>query len=113
MSGFPLYDNLNKNIPKKDLTVKQKEEVVNIINNVEDDNTKELIYALIQFYYTNNSGSPKDSIPYSGDKCESKDKKLHNIAWSLSDLPIPLRQILYKFMSLHMKQKEEELKRDL
>jgi len=31
----------------------------------------------------------------------------------LSDLPIPLRQILYKFISLHIKNKNDEIKREI
>ena len=31
MSNFPLYDSLNKNFPKKDLTVKEKEEFMSMI----------------------------------------------------------------------------------
>ena len=49
MSSFPLYDNLKKDIPKKDLTIKQKEELINSVLKM-DNNAKEIIYVLIQYY---------------------------------------------------------------
>ena len=110
MSVFPLYDNLIKHIPKKDLTIKQKQKIISDISNI-DDNTKELIYVLIQFYYKNND-KINDELPYNGEKTEVSNR-LYDVSWNLVDLPIPLRQILYKFISLHMKQKEEDIKRDV
>ena len=53
MSGFPLYDSLNKKTYKKDLTGKQKEEFIRNLANA-DNNGKELIYALVQFYFLHN-----------------------------------------------------------
>ena len=61
MSGFPLYDNLIKDLPKKDLSAKQKTEFVENIKLI-DDSGKELLYALVQFYYINSE--PKLTIPY-------------------------------------------------
>lgn len=115
MSVFPLYDNLIKDLPKKDLTIKQKNHFIKIIGVIDDNNTKELIYVLIQFYFKNNSlDSTIDStleyeLPYKGKKtvCENKNN-LYDITWDLLDLPIPLRQIIYKFISLHIKQMEEQ-----
>ena len=47
MSGFPLYDNLSKDLSaKKDLTVKQKTDLIKNINLIDQDG-QELVYALI------------------------------------------------------------------
>ena len=53
MSTFPLYDNLIKDVQKKDLTIKQKDEFVDKIK-VIDNNGRDLVYALIQFYRIEN-----------------------------------------------------------
>ena len=113
MNFFPLYNNLIKDIPKKDITAKQKDEIIKNISKI-DDNTKELIYVLIQFYCNNNEKT-KNNIPYNGNKKESINKNvgIYDITWNLAELPIPLRQILYKFISLHMKQKDEDINREI
>ena len=114
MSTFPLYDNLIKDISTVDLTIKQKNTIVKSISKL-DDNTKELIYVLVQYYFKKNENIGKkidDSLPYSGDKKQIKNNKiLYDVSWNLTDLPIQLRQILYKFITLHLKQKEEDIKR--
>jgi hypothetical protein len=111
MSSFPLYDNLKKDLVKKDLTAKQKQELLDNIIKL-DNNTKEIIYVLIQ-YYSTDVDSNKDSniIPYNAIEKSTENKELFDISWSITDIPIPLRQMLYKFITLH-KQKEEEVKRD-
>jgi hypothetical protein len=111
MSSFPLYDNLKKDLVKKDLTAKQKQELLDNIIKL-DNNTKEIIYVLIQ-YYSIDVDSNKDSniIPYNAIEKSTENKELFDISWSITDIPIPLRQMLYKFITLH-KQKEEEVKRD-
>jgi len=111
MSGFPLYDNLMKNtLPKKDLTVKQKEEFLkNITGNV-NANGKELIYALIQVYFTQNNIKKISTadLPYKGNK-EDQGKGFYDITWNLLDLPIPLRHILYNFVSMHINTFKEDV----
>lgn len=116
MSSFPLYDNLKKDLVKKDLTAKQKQDLLDNIIKL-DNNTKEIIYVLIQYYSTDvdsNKDSNKDSniIPYNAIQKSTENKELFDISWSITDIPIPLRQMLYKFITLHMQKKEEEVKRD-
>jgi hypothetical protein len=112
MSLFPLYNNLIKDIPKKDLTTKQKDFIIKNIDNI-DDNAKELVYVLIKFYSNNENKDNTENLPYKGLKDNfDKNTELYNITWNLLELPITLRQILYKFISLHMKQKEDEIKRE-
>ena len=110
MIKFPLFDSLNKDIPKKDLTIKEKEEFVSKIQDI-DTAGKDLIYALIQIYHIGN-GKEKclDELPYKGKKfslCKGKE----DLTWSFTDFPIPLRHILYKFIKIHTQSMEEEEER--
>jgi hypothetical protein len=110
MSNFPLYDNLVKNIPKKDLTIKQKEEFISKIQNI-DDTGRDLVFALIQFYYIKNDNDKFiRSLPYKGIS-EEVSKNTENLTWSFTDFPISLRHILYKFILIHLQSMEEERKR--
>ena len=110
MNSFPLYDNLKKDIIKKDLTMKQKEELCLNIKKL-DNNAKEIIYVLIQYYSSDIDSTDGNIIPYNAEKVESN-KKESDITWSLSAIPIPLRQILYNFVNLHNKKQKEEIKRN-
>lgn len=108
--SFPLYDSLARDIPKKDLTVKQKEEFIEKFANI-DENGRDLIYALIQFYnIENNDEELSEELPYSGIR-EKVKKGLENVTWNLIDLPQKLRHILYKFIQMHTQTMEEELAR--
>lgn len=106
MSSFPLYDSLIKDIPKKDLSVKQKEEFINKIKEI-DDTGRDLVYALIQFYFIENKGKCTDNLPYKGKKVKVKNGK-ENITWTFTDFPIKLRQILYKFVLMNIHNMDEE-----
>ena len=101
MSNFPLYDNLIAEVQTfEDLNNKQKDDFMKIIENV-DDNTSELIYALIRVYQLENSDNKNTfTLPYDG-KFIDKDVK-----FDLNELPNQLKQILYKFLLLHDKSKE-------
>ena len=110
MSNFPLFINLNKDIPKKDLTIKEKEEFISKIQDI-DTSGRDLIYALIQIYYMGN-GKEKllDELPYKGKRysvCKGKE----DLTGSVTDFPIPLRHILYKFIKIHTQSMEEEEER--
>ena len=79
MSGFPLYDNLIKNLPKKDLTVKEKEQFILNIDNI-DLNGQQLLYVLVVVFYQHDiSKSDEDDVPYSGFK--EKIKKVLDIVF--------------------------------
>mgnify|MGYP001295012668 CR=1 FL=1 len=109
MSGFPLYDNLVKDLPKKDLTAQQKLEFVNNIDLI-DESGKELIYALIQFFNITNKTEnlqSTDILPFKGVKNETESDNI-DIYWCLSDFPIKLRCLLYKFVIMHLKTIQEE-----
>ena len=110
MSNFPLYDNLVRDIPKKDLTVKQKEEFVSKIQNI-DNKGRDLVFALIQFYRVENEAEDlTEDLPYKGVREEVK-KGSGDLTWSFTDFPIKLRHILYKFIIMHVQSMEEDLAR--
>ena len=111
-STFPLYENLIKNIPKKDLTIQQKEQIIKNINTI-NDNGKELIFVLIKIYYNKNDSKKNLEIPFNGEKSISNmdDNISTTIKWNFLDFPIPLRHILYNFIEMHMIEQQEENKR--
>jgi len=110
MSEFPLYDNLISNLPKKDLTVKQKEAMITDIPKL-DYHGKELVYTLIKYYNKINDETVLQ-LPYKGKSEDSTESDIKNITWCITDLPHPLRQLLYKFITMHIKKLEEDCKRD-
>ncbi len=108
MSGFPLYDNLIQQLPKKDLTLKQKEEFIRNISAI-DYNGKELIYALIMVYKSQNVQQDKqNSLPYDGTQIQTDKKAFYNVTWNYMNFPIKLRHLLFKFLELHLKTLEED-----
>ena len=102
-SNFPLYTTLNTNIIKKDLTIPQKKEFIKKINQV-DSKTHELIYALIKCFYLENESGDPFSIPYNGKLAKER------IDFNLSDFPVELKQLLYKFVTIHQKKVIEDQK---
>ena len=106
MSGFPLYDNLIKDLPKKDLTVKKKEQFIANINNI-NLNGRQLIYALVVVFYKNNTTHTDNDVPYDGDREEIK-KGVYNFSWVFTRFPIKLRHLLSNFMEIHLQQQKQE-----
>ena len=112
MSGFPLYDNLSKDLSaKKDLTVKQKTDLIKNINLIDQDG-QELVYALIYYYYINNETISESNIPPYKGKPQETASKLQNITWNLGNFPIKLRVLLHNFLTMHMKKLAEDGKRE-
>ena len=112
MSGFPLYDSLIKDLSgKKDLTVKQKTELIKNLNLIDQDG-QELVYALIYYYYINNETNNESNItPYKG-KTQETPSNLQNITWNLGNFPIKLRVLLHNFLTMHIKKLAEDDKRE-
>lgn len=94
MSQFPLYTTLSSNLPKKDLTILQKNELIKKIASMTTED-HELIYMLIKSYYINNDSGDSLSIPYNAQL--SKDK----IDFDLLEFPVGLKQLLFKFVTVH------------
>ena len=65
MSGFPLYDNLIKDLPKKDLPVKEKENFIKSISKINNEGC-ELIYVLIMVFAQQHKHENINIIPYNG-----------------------------------------------
>lgn len=101
MSNFPLYDNLLAEVQTfEDLNNKQKDQFMKLIDDI-DENTSELIYALIRVYQLENSENKNTfTLPYDG-KFIDKD-----IKFDLNELPNQLKQVLLKFLLLHEKNKK-------
>jgi hypothetical protein len=101
MSNFPLYTSISTGIPSKDLTVTQKKDFVKKVDAMQVDG-HELIYALIKTYYIDSEQDSPFTIPYGG-------KFVRNdMTFNLDDVPIKLRQILYKFAKIHSKKMKED-----
>lgn len=102
MSYFPLYDNLLQDLPTKELTQKQKDEFIKNISKI-DTNGLELIYSLIHFYFIRNEEySSIVDVPYNGTKVENENDK-YDVSWDIDNFPVKLKQLLYKFVSMHIK----------
>ncbi len=102
MNNFPLYDNLSKDLKNRDLLVKEKTDFVNKIKQIDQDGL-DLIYALIRVYYVKNEENKTDfSLPYNG-KYIKEDMK-----FDLDDFPIQLKQMIFKFIKIHIVKMEEE-----
>ena len=113
--GFPLYVNLIKNINKKDLNIKQKQEFMKFVKII-DKNGSELIYVLIRTYYKNNDQKDIkiiENLPYNGIINKTNNKDYKNITWNFNQFPNSLKQLLYKFVIMNFKKNNEEIDRKL
>ena len=102
MSKFPLYDSLIKDLPKKDLTTTQKRVFIKRITKI-DKNGHDLVYALIRMYQVeNNEENTSFTLPYNGTFIDN------DINFDLDNLPVDLKQILFKFTGVHIEKMKEE-----
>lgn len=102
---FPLYDSLMRDTFNKELTIKQKKLFLTRIEEI-DETGKEFIYALIKYHFISTNKDTHQNDLY---KCKivSVDGGLRDLTWDLNDLPVRLRQILFKFTEINQKRKEE------
>lgn len=105
MSCFPLYENLVSFSSEKDLTPNEKDEFINIINQL-DQKGYEYVYILIKMYANDNPAGDYKTymLPYSGNYLGL------NVQFDLENLPKKLRQMLYKFVKTHKKSMDESAK---
>ena len=89
-----LYESLRYNIPDEDLTDGEKEELLDLIKNFNEEN-KQHVYLLILHNYTKSNPKTKTIFPY---KLKQYDNNRLEI--KLDALPINLKRILYKFAKL-------------
>ena len=103
MSNFPLYTSVSTGILEKDLTVKQKEDFV-LKTSVMDKEGHELIYALMRVFFLEHEPSSPFNVLYGGKHVNN------NIVFDMDNIPLKLRQILYKFIKIHVKKIKEDEK---
>jgi hypothetical protein len=102
MSNFPLYDSLLTGLPDKDLTVAQKNNFLKRVAKI-DQGGIVLVYALIRVYQRENSDD--DLVMTSPYKC----KLVNDTAeFDLERFPTELKQLLYKFITMHLKRMKDE-----
>ena len=103
MDDFPLYNTLIKDLPKKDLSLKQKKDFIHKTESI-DTQGGELVYALIRAYQIlNQEETLEEKLPFEGQKLPGND-----LEFNISKIPIQLRQLLYKFLCLHIKSMHEQ-----
>ena len=107
--NFPLYDNIlseinTSQLQEKDLTTTEKEF---ISKKKLDQKGNENMYLLIKCYYIDHENSKYD-IPYSGKHIKSK----NGIKFDIDAFPIPLKQMLYRFIKLHSQTMNENDEND-
>lgn len=99
MSTFPLYDTLCNDINgkeyEKDLTATLKKNMIKKIESLDQD-TIELIYALICHYQEQFKETDNCILPYQGKYTNETD-----ISFDLDLFPIKLKHILLKFINIH------------
>ena len=107
MDDFPLYNILFKELPKKDLSLRQKKDFITKTESI-DTQGAELVYALIRAYQIlNQEEIPEEKLPFEGQQLSE-----NNLEFNISKIPIQLRQLLYKFLCLHTKSMQEQVNID-
>lgn len=102
MSKFPLYDSLSKGISRNDLTSTQKKLFIKRILKI-DKHGNELVYALIRMYQVeNNDKNISFTLPYNGTFIDT------DIQFDIDKFPLTLKQILFKFLGVHLNKMKEE-----
>jgi len=103
MSNLPIYEILFKETSNEDLNNKEKDEFMKMVKKI-DQKGFEIVYALIRiFQLENNEDKSTFKIPYGGKFVKD------DLNFNLNDLPLQLKQILYKFLLLHIKTMKEEI----
>lgn len=105
MSEFPLYSSLSTDLPNKDLTGAQKADFVKKVDAMDQDG-HELIYALIKTFYIDKENNSPFILPYGGKFVKN------DMSYDLDNIPVELRQLLYKFSKIHTKRMKEDRKMD-
>ena len=92
MSEFPLYESLIFNLPKKDLTLKEKKDFISKVESLDLQGSEEF-YAIIREYQIRTTENKVDSsLPFKGEH------KANDVVFNLLKFPIQLRQILYRYL---------------
>jgi len=106
MSTFPLFDQLYRETDNKDLSTSQKKTFLTKMEKI-DNEGMQLLFALISTYQEKIDESNRNIIPYGGKKTGTK---IVDIEYNIDTIPNHLRQILHKFLLMHIKRIADEQK---
>jgi hypothetical protein len=98
------YNSLINNISTKDLNLLQKKDFIKKVERL-DQEGRELFFFLIHCYSEQHSTKKKKKkyvCPYNGQQSKN------SLAYNLLDFPNELKQLLYRFISMHIQKMEEE-----
>ena len=98
-----IYDTFSKDVSTTELTSTKKDELIRNLKKI-DEKGNEIIFILIKLHEMKSVDNP--NIPYDG-KLSSDE-----IKFDLENIPIQLQNILYKFVGVHLKNLEEDMKLD-
>jgi hypothetical protein len=101
MSIIPLFQSLKGDAELQDLTLEQKEELIDNIK-VLDEKGSELFFVLIKLFEMESNPEASDGLPF---ECKFIAKEYR---FDLEKLPAKLKQILSKFAHMHVKNMDEE-----
>lgn len=104
--NFPLYNSLITSVSDKDLTPAQKKTFIEKIQLI-DLEGKELIIALIKNHFVLSEGD-YISKPYNCIINNSNTTETSDVSFDLEVFPPSLKQILYKFLKLHLKKMKDD-----
>ena len=103
MSISHLYNSLKDGCETKDLTIEQRDVFAKNIKDL-DGKGQEMVYVLIKMFEMDETKITTDQLPYES-KVVSKEIRL-----DLDKIPDKLKQMIFKFSNMHLKNMEEELR---
>jgi hypothetical protein len=98
--SLQLYESLSNSCNDKDLTIENKKYFIKNLPNL-DNEGMEILFILIVFHMKNTEN--KINLPPYKSIFSGKDLEIN-----LENLPNKLKNILYKFLNLHLKKIEED-----
>ena len=101
-----VYETFLKGVVSKELSVHKKEEFLKMVKNLDEEGIKTFLL-LIKFHELKINPTTSTLIPYEGTNTEDE------ITFDLEKIPTLLQNVLYKFMELHIKNKQVEKEREL
>lgn len=97
----PLYFNLKKDLKAADLSSEERDEFITKIKLL-DEKGIELVYVIIRLYEIETTKMLSE-FPY-----ESTLFSKNELRFNLESLPIPLKHIISKFLTLHLDKMKED-----
>ncbi len=107
----PLYETMRKHLPDEDLTDEQKRDCIQMIGKLDSEGTS-MVFLLIRVHSVKEKGDEKlFEAPYNGEEMK-RTNEISDFKFSLEEMPVVLRQMIYKFCKVHMKTMSEEKARE-